>query len=317
LDEAGGFSLINSNLLNSADRVGNLYKQTFDLRYKDIDIGLGKLSFVLIGNYVKGDTYQSSFSTFDGNVTGIVKTQDMYGLGGGAIWEYDFGNQSMLRFSGLYGHGATDFQGNISNQIGAVNTAWENQVNRRLVGLSNSVHFIGGEPAVAVNPVTNSTEALATGYFVWNPIDQFSLGVWANWEYNDNGTIAVGKDFDGNIRFAGGSRNIVSVGIRPVFWLVDSVAIQGVAGYSYIDNVRTNSGTNAFGQSGQMGIFTIAPTIKAKGGFFTRPEIRVFATYAVWSHSLAGTSASTGQPPYNGRNTDQGWLIGSQMEIWF
>ena len=34
--------------------VGDQFEQTFDIRYKDIDIGFGKLSFVLIGNYVKG-----------------------------------------------------------------------------------------------------------------------------------------------------------------------------------------------------------------------------------------------------------------------
>ena len=145
----------------------------------------------------------------------------------------------------------------------------------------------------------------------------FPLGVWANWEYNDNGTIQTGFDRLGNIRTAGGSRNIVSAGIRPVFWVADNIAIQGAAGYSYIDNVRTGSGTtDSFGRSGQMGIFTIAPTIKAKGGFFTRPEIRVFATYAIWSNSLKGSSASSGLPPYNG-DTKQGWLIGSSMEIWF
>ena len=66
-----------------------------------------------------------------------------------------------------------------------------------------------------------------------------------------------------------------------------------------------------------MGIFTIAPTIKPGGGYFTRPEIRVFATYAIWNHSLAqGAVINTGAPPYNA-NQNQGWLFGSQMEIWF
>ena len=69
-----------------------------------------------------------------GTVKGVVKTQDMYGIGGGAIWEYDFGNKSMLRLSALYGYGATDFQGNIGNQINAVNNAWQNEYNRFLNG---------------------------------------------------------------------------------------------------------------------------------------------------------------------------------------
>jgi len=337
LNEATGFNGSNGlSTFNNRSTVGNLYKQTFDIRYKDIDIGFGKLSLILIGNYVKGDTYESSFSTFardpvtgvvtTGSTTGVVKTQDMYGLGGGAIWEYDFGNKSMLRISGLYGYGATDFQGNIGNQINAVNNAVSNQFNRGLNGFSNSVQnlngrsgggpFTGGEPFVSVNPVNRNTEALATAYFVWNPVDCFALGVWANWEYNDNGTQALGFDNNGNLKIASGSRNIVTVGVRPVYWISDNIAIQGAAAFSYIDNVRNSTGTAAYGRSGQTGIFTIAPTIKPKGGFFTRPEIRLFATYAVWSNSLKGTSASGGNPPYNG-NTNQGWLIGSQMEIWF
>jgi maltoporin len=334
LNEASGFNGASGlTAFNKGDHVGDLYKQTFDIRYKDIDIGLGKLSFVLIGNYVKGDTYENTgFSTFvrnpvTGVVTtstttdGIVKTQDMYGIGGGIIWDYNFGNKSELRLSGLYGYGATDFQGNIGNQINAVNGAWQNQFNRFSNGLSNTVSFRPGSkgvltPFVSVNPVNRNTEALATAMFIWNPVDKFSLGVWANWEYNDNGTQAIGFNNNGSLKIASGSRNIVTAGIRPVFWLSDNIAIQGVAAGSYIDNVRNSTGTSAFGRSGAEGIFTIAPTIKPKGGFFTRPEIRVFATYAFWSNSLKGSTASGGNPPYNG-NTNQGWLLGSQMEIWF
>ena len=122
----------------------------------------------------------------------------MYGIGGGAIWEYDFGNKSMLRISGLYGYGATDFQGNIGNQINEVKNAWINQINRFEIGRSNTVRNLNGrsgggafngvgEPFVSVNPVNHASEALATAYFVWNPVDCFALGVWANWEYNDQG----------------------------------------------------------------------------------------------------------------------------------
>jgi maltoporin len=335
LNEATGFNGANGlSTFNNHDRVGNLYKQTFDVRYKDIDIGFGKLSFVLIGNYIKGDTFELTKSDLFGvSRTGVVKTQDQYGIGGGAIWEYDFGNKSMLRISGLWGYGATDFQGNIGNQINQVENAWINQINRFEVNKSNTVQnlnnrhgsgaFTGfpGEPFVSVNPVNHASEALATAYFVWNPVDCFALGVWANWEYNDEGFQPIGLNTNTNgtsthLNVASGSRNIVTVGVRPVYWISDNIAIQGAAAFSYIDNVRVDSGTPAFGRSGQSGIFTIAPTIKPKGGFFTRPEIRLFATYAVWSNSLKGTSASGGNPPYNG-NTNQGWLIGSQMEIWF
>jgi maltoporin len=334
INEATTITTFNAN--NS--HVGDLYKQTWDVRYKDIDFLCGKLSLILIGNYIKGDTYESTFTSFGGNfesvnfgksVTGIIQTHDMWGVGGGAIWEYDFGNKSMFRLSGLYGVGATDFQGDIGNQINQLNTAWQNQFNRFLIGAGNNVQFRRGSngvlvPFVAVDPVDQAAEALATAYFVWNPNPCFSLGVWANWEYNDNGTVAVGlvnnhvvsSTFTGgNVVQAGGSRNIVSGGIRPVVWLTDTIAIQGAAAGAYVDRNRVQTG-DAFGRSGSYGIFTISPTIKPKGGFFTRPEIRLFATYAIWSDSLKGSSIG-GSVPYTQRNVNQGWLFGSQAEIWF
>jgi sucrose porin len=74
-----------------------------------------------------------------------------------------------------------------------------------------------------------------------------------------------------------------------------------------------------------MGVFSVAPTIKPKGGYFTRPELRIFATWSVWQDSLRGSTTPIGEggntgpssPPYNSPNTNQGWLIGSQLEIWF
>ena len=126
------------------------------------------------------------------------------------------------------------------------------------------------------------------------------------------------------IKNANSTRNFYGAAVRPVFWISDNFAIQGQAAVQYVDNVRGYSGTNAFGRGGTMGIFTIAPTIKPKGGYFTRPELRLFATYSIWSNSLKGTTTPIGEggntsgasPPYN-NGQNQGWLLGSQMEIWF
>ncbi|MBV8414063.1 MAG: carbohydrate porin [Verrucomicrobia bacterium] len=46
-------------------------------------------------------------------------------------------------------------------------------------------------------------------------------------------------------------------------------------------------------------MITIAPTIKPKGGYLTRPEIRVFATYSIWTNSQKGTTT----PVDEGGNT--------------
>jgi len=80
------------------------------------------------------------------------------------------------------------------------------------------------------------------------------------------------------------------------------------------------------GRSGSIGVFTIAPTIKPKGGYFTRTELRVFATYAVWSDSLRGATTAVQEggntggfspSPYANSRANDGWLFGTQVEWYF
>jgi hypothetical protein len=136
------------------------------------------------------------------------------------------------------------------------------------------------------------------------------------------------------------------VGIRPYIWITDNIAIQAQAYGVLADNVRgwQSNGFNAFGgtngltvphpgtlsptafsRSGEMGVFTIAPTIKPKGGYFTRPELRVFGTYSVWSNSWKGATTPIQEggnnggwtpSPYANGHANQGWLIGTQVE-WY
>jgi maltoporin len=337
LDNLG--TIENAQQLNN---IGNQFRQTLDVRYKDIDIGFGKLSLVAIGDYVKGGTITpNSGSTFE-DITGKthtvdVQTSDAWGIGGGLIWQYDFGNKSYLRLFGLAGWGETNFN---ASDI-AINSvaAFENQVNRAEAGLSSKdVHgSLGAGSALngSINPVSGNAHSFRAGWeYVWNVNDRFAMDFWGYWDQNNQGFNIVGKNAAGDVSVASGIRNLYGVGFRPVFWVLDNFAIQGQAGYNYVDNVRGYSGTNAFGRGGSFGIFTIAPTLKPKGGYFTRPEIRVFATYSIWSSSLKGATTPVGEggntgittdysavsngsvPPYN-HNQNQGWLFGSQMEIWF
>ncbi len=327
----------NLNLNKTPDQinsVGNQFKHTFDIRYKDIDIGFGKLSLVAIGNYFKGaEVTQNGGVTFTnafgGTDIAIARSSDAWGAGGGAIWQYDFGNKSYLRLWGLAGWGATDFNSDING--GQINNAFENNVDNILLGHTvTNVHQTGvsatGVPIFSgsVNPFQEAHLYRAGWEFVWNPTDRFAMDFWGYWDQSSQGYQQVGLNAIGAVKVANMTRNYYGVGFRPVFWVADNFAIQGQAGYNYVDNVRGYSGTNAFGRSGSFGIFTIAPTIKPVGGYFTRPEIRIFATYSIWSSSLKGTTTPIGEgtnvsgstAPYNsGQN--QGWLLGSQMEIWF
>jgi len=95
--------------------IGDQFEQTFDIRYKDVDIGFGKLAFVLLGNYINGGqvTTAQSATTFT-DVRGvkdtvIVNQEDAFGIGGGGvIWEYDFGNKSYFRLFSFWGWGSNE-----------------------------------------------------------------------------------------------------------------------------------------------------------------------------------------------------------------
>jgi len=328
----------NSNQVFQTNGIGDQFQQTIDIRYKDIDIGFGKLAFVLLGNYINGGqvTGPQSNVTFT-DVRGvkdtiIVNQSNAFGLGGGIIWEYDWGNKSYFRLFSLWGYGVTNFSSlNTGQSLNAFQTDVNNFVigrpasNVRRVGETNV--FVGG-----ANPYNNSTDFRSGFEFVWNVTDCFAFDLWGYWDHNNQGFQTIGTtagttanpSITGPFTTANATRNFYGVGLRPVVWISDNFAIQGQAGFNYVDNVRGYSGSNAFGNSGEFAIFTIAPTIKPKGGYFTRPEIRVFATYSIWSSSLKGTTTPVGEggntsgasPPYNG-NTNQGWLLGSQLEIWF
>lgn len=295
--------------------VGQLFKQSLDVRWKDVDIGFGKLTPFVIGSFIKGGTAFGSpqrFTDILGNTRSYgLKMDDMWGVGGGVIWEYDFGNKSRLRVVGMAARGATDFHSDISNQESELIAGFQHALDRQALRgnpIPDTVRFH--------NAVNDALEVKAIAEFIWNPTPNFNMGAWVMFEHNDRGTGIFGRDDKGRIKEINGERNIVAVGTRPVYWLTDTFCIQGqFVGY-YGDDNRGNSGTRAFGRSGEMGVFTIAPTFKPKGQFFTRPEFRLFATASFWSDSWKG-STTQGAAPYANPNANYGWMFGSQTEIWW
>jgi maltoporin len=297
---------------------GTFYKHTFDLRVKDINVGIGKLMLVLIGNYEKGTTFTNFGFVGNSNdgqpLPNPLKTDDAWGIGGGFIYQLDFGNKSFLQLYALAGIGATTLGS--GDDLGTVTNAET---------AFTALHPVPAGTTISVGDAIQKQRIYRIGgQFIWNVDPRFSVGLWAFYEGNNQGFASVGTNgIDTPLREVSGTRNLYNIGIRPIFWISDNIAIQGQAWGSYQDNNRGYAGDSSFGRSGSMGVFTIAPTIKPKGGYFTRPEIRVFATWAIWSDSLKGATTPIQEggnfgpsiAPYNG-NTNQGWLFGTQLE-WF
>jgi maltoporin len=303
------------NTLTSTS-IGNWYKHGADIRLKDIQLGgFGKLMLVFLANYERSAKFTKTFDN-DGNfvnLTNPVETGDAWGVGGGFVYQYDFCNKSFLQLWALFGRGATTFA-NGATDIGTVTAAETAFLTLHPAAVGQTIHL--GQT------VDRQRVIRAGGQFVWNPTDWFSMCLWGIYNNSNFGFQQVGVDTNGNTKIVSGTRNLIEYGIRPVFWIADNIAIQGQAWGAWEDNNRGGSGTPSFGRGGNMGVFTIAPTIKPKGGFFTRPELRVFATYAIWSDSFknAGNSwtiPGTNVGPYVNNHSNDGWLFGTQVEWYF
>src|SRR3982074_114699 len=302
---------------------GTFYKHSLDVRLKDIAVGPGKLMLVGIANYEKGTTFTQGYDG-EGNTIKLnnpVHTSDAWGLGGGAVYHVDLsswlGNKSFVELYALFGFGATNFStGTDLSTVTGFQSAF--LAKNRLTPIGTVID--------AGNAIQKQRRYRAGGFFVWNPTPCFSVGVWGFWQQDSAGFRTFGNQGVGTPFIeAAGTRNLYEAGIRPYYWIADNIAIQGQAFGSYQDNVRGFQGTTAYGRSGSMGVFTIRPTIKPKGGYFTRPELRVFATYAIWSDSLRGATTAIGEgantggvstAPYASAKSNDGWLLGTQVE-WF
>jgi maltoporin len=279
---------------------GDFYRHTFDVRLGDIDAFHGKLKLVLLGAYQQGGTFTNSLGG-EGHVS------NSGGAGGGFIYQYDlpksWGKGSFVQLAALYGWGLVDFD---RNQV---------DLNKLSSAYNSALAAEGLPPNSAfadIDPFNNSQRARANIFWVWNPTDNFSMGTWATYQFDDQGFTSYRVNSDGSISSASPDSNLFTVGVRPVYWIWGPFAIQGSFGYAYLSNNRVTGTGAAFGEGGSLGVFSIAPTIKPRGGFFTRPELRVYATYAVWSDSLKG---SIGSPYY--ANSNMGWNFGVQAESWW
>jgi maltoporin len=293
--------------LSVRNGAGDFYRHVFDVRWGDVPLLGGKLKLVLIGSYQQGGDFNIKYN--DGT-TGQGHVDNSGGIGGGFVQQWDlppnWGKLSYVQFSLLYGWGLVDFDPSGVN-LDKLNNAYLSALAADGITLSST--GVKNGPFKSVDPYNNSQRARANVFWVWNPTDNFSMGTWASYQFDDQGFTSF-QVVGGDIQSTGGDNHLFSVGIRPYYWLWGPFAIQAAAAYAYLsDNRRTGAG---FGDGGSLGIITIAPTIKPRGGFFTRPELRAYATFAVWSNEFQGAIGGT---PY--ANQNYGFVFGVQAETWF
>jgi maltoporin len=108
-----------------------------------------------------------------------------------------------------------------------------------------------------------------------------------------------------------GFNDWASFGVRPEVFFTKYISLAFESGFDHTEGfATTQNGNTQF--SGWLRKFTIAPQIGAGRQFFSRPVLRLFATYANWSNGYRGF---VGGIPFQDRTS--GLSYGVQAETWW
>ena len=97
--------------------------------------------------------------------------------------------------------------------------------------------------------------------------------------------------------------------VRPMVFLNEHVSLALELGVDHIDDELHD-------RKGTLYKETLALQLSRKPGYYERPVLRLFATYAQWSDDFKGlVGAKPDDAPY-GEDTE-GWSTGLQLEWWW
>jgi maltoporin len=154
-------------------------------------------------------------------------------------------------------------------------------------------------------------------HFVYNPSSAFSgafVFTYADMDRRYGSAAADPGPYD--------SATVWGIGIRPAYYFSEYFKLQAELGYQSLNPKQAAVDT--------MGLFkfTIAPTVVPSpgpgGAYFTRPEVRLFLTYASWDKGAQaqgivgqGSCAATGTSTSVFGCSTSGLTFGAQVEAWW
>lgn len=109
------------------------------------------------------------------------------------------------------------------------------------------------------------------------------------------------------------NKNELTFGLRPIYSFTETTALAVELGSTTVKNATGTPGaTETEWTDGQLSKLTIAPQVSAGKGFWARPQLRLFATWAQWNEDSKG---QVGEGKYASDTT--GFSTGAQVEAWW
>ena len=182
----------------------------------------------------------------------------------------------------------------------------------------------------ATDAMTTQGKGLSQGSFTGNDYDKDAeIGAVDNkinnngdmWRVLDHGAISLGEKVD--LMYVGMYQNIDrddgngtkwwTVGVRPMYKWTPIMSTLMEVGYDNVKSQKTGDTNNQYK-------ITLAQQWQAGDSIWSRPAIRVFATYAKWDEKWGYDNGiaykDTSTKTYSRGDNDE-WSFGAQMEIWW
>ncbi|WP_419868840.1 carbohydrate porin [Chryseobacterium sp. CT-SW4] len=146
-----------------------------------------------------------------------------------------------------------------------------------------------------------------THNFVYDDKIKNAVQAIMTYQYNDYGVGNI--DSEGMILDHKRAKNWFSIGFRYLYYINKHFNLALEAGNDYMKSSK-------LGIEGSLQKITFSPQITWNYGYYSRPVIRPFVTYAHWSDSFRGI---TGVSSFNTKlkNKNQGFTAGLQLEVWW
>lgn len=197
-----------------------------------------------------------------------------------------FGATGVYNFDGFYG--VANGYSRIAVQYGQ-GLASGDSLGKNGWGFANSEDT--KSTRVVFDGLANLSDSWELSTFAFYQSDS-DYSPWSDWSDASN----VGYD-----------RDSFAIGVRPHNQITTNFAMQYELGYEHIKEDKVDGADGGFYK------VTIAPTLMLETGFWARPQIRAFVTYAKWDDEAAAKIDSG----YT-RNGDTDTLnFGVQAEVWF
>jgi maltoporin len=273
---------------------------------EDVTLGQGKMAFAWIGDGAQSGIYNGFDSPDPTNAAGFSKTNfdlryyDWSFLGG-------TGEVGLIYSSASSGEDSTgnsvDDTDGLALSLVKTDKGFldKNSLNvaSLQVGTGPAMSFTSGFEAygtpagVFIRPDPDDAWRFrATEQLVVQPIEEFSIGAAMVYQYTDYGIDVPDQHW-------------LSGGLRPIWEISEAFSIAFESGVDWASSTQG-------GEGGTLGKLTIAPQVAIGNEYFSRPVLRAFFTYAMWTDGLQG---EVGGMDYNGRTS--GWTWGVQMESWW